>query len=184
MLQEINIPQLLKTFFNSDTIMAALGISQKICYIMDLLHKSHNALSPNPSMYHFARDIGTCVHISVKKWCIVVYLSNSLWNLWNRQNVSQQRGRWNYDSLMSCAISFIAVIVDTYHTAICNTIWCDCYTLPLIYYATAFVVVEKHPDALSMRDKSMQNSVILVCITMTSCERGGVPKHWKLNCRK
>ena len=32
-----------------------------------------------PTMHHFV----TCVHISVTKWCIVGYLSDTLWDLWD-----------------------------------------------------------------------------------------------------
>ena len=52
----------------------------------DLLHKSHNAPVPYPTTYHFVQfitDLCTPVHISVTKCCIVRYLSNVLWDLWD-----------------------------------------------------------------------------------------------------
>ena len=42
---------------------------------IDLLHKSHNALVPFPTMPHF--------DISVTKWCLVGYLFDALSYLWN-----------------------------------------------------------------------------------------------------
>ena len=53
----------------------------------DLLHKSHNALDKYPTMHHFVTDMCTYVHISVTKWCIVGYLSNALWDLWDWSNM-------------------------------------------------------------------------------------------------
>ena len=41
---------------------------------------THNAPVLFPAMHHFE----TCVHISVPKWCIVGYLSNSPRDLWDR----------------------------------------------------------------------------------------------------
>ena len=40
-----------------------------------LLHKSHNAPVPYPTIYHFV----TNMHIAVAIWCIVGYLSDALW---------------------------------------------------------------------------------------------------------
>ena len=34
-------------------------------------------------MHHFVTEICTRVHISVTKWCILGYLSNALWDLWD-----------------------------------------------------------------------------------------------------
>ena len=41
---------------------------------LDLLHKSHNAPVPYPTMHRFVAEMCTCVHISVTKWCIVRYV--------------------------------------------------------------------------------------------------------------
>ena len=49
----------------------------------DLVHKSHNAPIPYPTMHHFVSEMCTCVHISVTKLCIVGYWSNVLWDLWD-----------------------------------------------------------------------------------------------------
>ena len=35
------------------------------------------------TMLHFVTEMCTCVHISVTKWCIVGYLSEALWDLWD-----------------------------------------------------------------------------------------------------
>ena len=53
------------------------------CISIDLLHKSHNAPIPNPTMHHVVTEVCTCVHISVTKWCIVGFLSDALWVLWD-----------------------------------------------------------------------------------------------------
>ena len=51
---------------------------------MDPFHKSRNACVPYAIMQHFVTKICTWVHISVAKCCIVRYLSDALWDLWNR----------------------------------------------------------------------------------------------------
>ena len=53
---------------------------------VDLLHKYQNATAIYPSMHHFVKGICTCVHISITKWCIVGYLTNALWELWDRSD--------------------------------------------------------------------------------------------------
>ena len=52
-------------------------------FVVDQSHKSHNAPVPYPTMHHFLTEMCTCVHISVTKWCIVGYLSDALWDLWD-----------------------------------------------------------------------------------------------------
>ena len=62
---------------------------------IDLLHKSHNAPVSHPMMHHFVREMCTYVHISVTKWCIVVYFSDALWDLWDWSiALSLNRGGW------------------------------------------------------------------------------------------
>ena len=51
--------------------------------LIDLLRKPHNAPVPYSTMHHFVTEMCTCVHISVTKWCIVGYLYNVLWELWD-----------------------------------------------------------------------------------------------------
>ena len=64
------------------------------CFIIDLLHKSHNAPVPYPTMHHFVTEICTCVQISVAKWCIVGNLSNALWDSWDGSIVGGPGGRF------------------------------------------------------------------------------------------
>ena len=52
-------------------------------HAMDTSHKSHNAQIPYPTMHHFGTEMCTCVHISVTKWCIGRYSSDSSWDLWD-----------------------------------------------------------------------------------------------------
>ena len=51
--------------------------------VIDLLHKSHNALVPYPTMHHFMTAMCICVHISVTKWCIMGFLHDASWDLWD-----------------------------------------------------------------------------------------------------
>ena len=51
--------------------------------VIDPSHKSQNASVPYPTMHHFVTEMCTCVHISVTKWCIVGYLFDALWDLWD-----------------------------------------------------------------------------------------------------
>ena len=61
-----------------------LFVSTRFSYgWIDISHKSHNVPVPYSTMYHFVTEIYTCVDISVTKWCIVRYLSNVLWDLWD-----------------------------------------------------------------------------------------------------
>ena len=50
---------------------------------IDPFHISHNAPVPYPIIHHFVAEMCTHVHISVTKGCIVGYLSDALWDLWN-----------------------------------------------------------------------------------------------------
>ena len=47
---------------------------------MDLLHKSHNVPVPYPILHHFVTKMCTSL---LQKLCIVGYLSNALWDLWD-----------------------------------------------------------------------------------------------------
>ena len=51
---------------------------------IDLAHKSHHAPVLYPTMSHFVTEMCTHVSISVAEWCIVGYLYDALWDLWNR----------------------------------------------------------------------------------------------------
>ena len=57
-------------------------------------HKSHNALGRCPIMRHIVTEMCTHVHISVTKWCIVGYLSNALWDLWDGRRRGQLLLKW------------------------------------------------------------------------------------------
>ena len=46
-------------------------------------HKSQNAPIPYTTMHHFVTEMRTYVHISVTEWCIMGYLSDALWDLWD-----------------------------------------------------------------------------------------------------
>ena len=50
---------------------------------IDPSHKSHNAPVLYPTVHNFVTEMCTCVHISVTQWCIVGYLSDALWDLWD-----------------------------------------------------------------------------------------------------
>ena len=50
---------------------------------IDPPHKSHDTPVPYPTLHHVVTEMCTCVHISVTKWCIVGYLSDALWDLWD-----------------------------------------------------------------------------------------------------
>ena len=42
-----------------------------LAQVLGLLHKYHNTPVPYRTMHHFVKEMCTCVHISVTKWCIV-----------------------------------------------------------------------------------------------------------------
>ena len=64
----------------NNTPSTALSTS---CTTIDPSHKSHNASVPHPTMQHFVTEMCKCVHISVTKCCIVGYLPDALWDLWD-----------------------------------------------------------------------------------------------------
>ena len=71
----------------------------------DLFHKSHDAPVPYPTMHHFVTEMCICVHISVTKWYIVGYLSNTLWNLHYGSINSlrlRRNGCYNADDIFKC----------------------------------------------------------------------------------
>ena len=49
--------------------------------LIDLLHKSHNASVPYPTIYHFVTEMCTSLHISVTKHCLVLHQSGIKPNL-------------------------------------------------------------------------------------------------------
>ena len=69
---------------------------------IDPFHKSQNAPVPYPIMQHFVTEMCTCVHISVTKCCIVGYLSDALWDLWDG----------------SIVISYWKVLANTRHVSL------------------------------------------------------------------
>ena len=52
-------------------------------FILNMFCKSHNAPGMYPTMHYFATEMWTCVHIFVAKWCIMGYLPDALWDLWD-----------------------------------------------------------------------------------------------------
>ena len=48
--------------------------------LIDLIHKSHNAPVPYPTMHHSEQK---CAHFC-SEWCIVGYGTGALWDLWIR----------------------------------------------------------------------------------------------------
>ena len=53
-------------------------LTKNKCWVNhDLLHKPHNAPVPYPTMYQH-------IAVSVAKSCILGYLFDALWNLWDR----------------------------------------------------------------------------------------------------
>ena len=75
---------------------------------IDLSHKSHNAPILYPTMHHFVTETCTCVHVSVTKWCIVGYLSNALWDLWEWSIVG-----WNWLQYVRCISPFSHIAQTT-----------------------------------------------------------------------
>ena len=46
-------------------------------------YHTHNAPIPYPTMHQFVTEMCTNVHISVTKWCIMGFLFDALWDLWD-----------------------------------------------------------------------------------------------------
>ena len=62
--------------------MAAQFIGHDVA-LMDLLRKSRIAPVPYPTVHHIVTEMCTYMHISVTECCIVGYVSNALWALWD-----------------------------------------------------------------------------------------------------
>ena len=65
---------------------------------IDVLHKFHTAPVPYPTMYHLQQKCARML-ISVTKWCIVGYLSDVLWELWDGFMNWAWHGYENYRSI-------------------------------------------------------------------------------------
>ena len=50
---------------------------------IDMLYKLPKSPVSYPAMHHFVTEMCICVHISVTKWCIMVYLCDLLRDLWD-----------------------------------------------------------------------------------------------------
>ena len=50
---------------------------------IDPSHKSHITSVTYPTMHHFVTELCKHMHISATKWCMVGYLSDASWDLWD-----------------------------------------------------------------------------------------------------
>ena len=71
-----------------------------VSFQLDLLYISHNAPVQYLTMRHFVTEMCTREHISLTKWCIVVYLSDAMWNLYFM-------GRWTRDISKSYKVKHV-----------------------------------------------------------------------------
>ena len=67
----------------------------------DLLYKYHNAPFKYRTKHHFVTEMCTHVHISVTKWCIVRYLSDTSWDLRDGSNRCTQSYIGGFPSQMA-----------------------------------------------------------------------------------
>ena len=70
-------------YYQNQRWFSITTICTNTCMPIDPSHKSHNAPVLYPTIYHFVTEMCTCVHISVTKWCIVGYLFDTMWDLWD-----------------------------------------------------------------------------------------------------
>ena len=99
-----------------------IGLNQykymHISWAIDLLHKCHNTAVLYPTIQHFVKEMCTRVHIFVTIWCIVGYLSNALWDLWDGSIVylishaylsgRDWKSRFKYISYVICIYPLVA----------------------------------------------------------------------------
>ena len=89
-------------------------------FLMDMFCKSHNASVSYPTMQHFVTEMCTFVHISVTKWCIVGYLSDALWHLWDGSIVV----------MLSCTQCYIFIcVIPSDNVIVENNIGRSCYII-------------------------------------------------------
>ena len=98
---------------------------------IDHSHKSHNASVLYPTMHHFVTEMCTYVHISVTKWCIVGYLSDALWDLWDRSIASD-----GYFNINVCN----SVILNNVTTGSGYTVYKPQLS-PIITFCFCFIIV-------------------------------------------
>ena len=76
-------------------LMASLKMAEEISLHLAalpvLISQTPLCTSPKPTMHHFVAEMCTCVHISVTKYCIVGYLCDALWDLWDGSIASTWR---------------------------------------------------------------------------------------------
>ena len=80
---------------NKNTCVCILFWNVSTRSFSNLLHKFHKASVPYPTMHHFVTEMCACVHISVTKCCVVGYLSDALWDLWDGSYIRH----WSESSL-------------------------------------------------------------------------------------
>ena len=93
----------------------------------DLLHKSHNATVPYPTMLHFVTKMCTCVHCSVTKWCVMGHLFDALWDLWNRSTYITYSNFLvtvtkvvHYSDVIMCVIASQITGVSIVYSTVCS----------------------------------------------------------------
>ena len=88
----------------------------------DQSHKSHNALDKYPTMHHFVTEMCTHVHISVTKWCIVVYGTGALLDM----------------GLVHCGIVNLLLFLRKFHFFFVCVCVNHCAGIPIKSHATCF----------------------------------------------
>ena len=63
--------------------LISLRVVHNLKNLINPSHKSQNASVLYHTMQQFVTEMCTCVHIAVTKFCIVGYLSDALWDLWD-----------------------------------------------------------------------------------------------------
>ena len=108
---------------------------------IDLLHISHNASQVScPTIHHFVTEMCTSVHISVTKRCIVGYLSDALWDLWNGPNwpIFEIEPSVGITAVSLFEVSFFLVMVGFFYLA---ASWTNAHLLQIRNSETNSIVV-------------------------------------------
>ena len=67
----------------ASTTEKVISLRDAVIAILMMKLWSHNAPVQYPTIHHIVTEMWTPVQISVTKWCIVGYLSDVLWDLWD-----------------------------------------------------------------------------------------------------
>ena len=90
---------------------------------IDLLHKSHNAAVPYPTMYHFVTEVCTCIHIPLQNGALWD-MPDTFWDLWDASIglACNVKYNWMPDMPNIKSFQFPSTFLEILHCGLSSTI--------------------------------------------------------------